>query len=202
VKILDLSGGHRNIWFNRFQSSTIYIDNRPEVLPNVLCDSRQLPFPDASFDHIVFDPPHAVHGIGSKMARYYGAYSPLEIQSIIRKTSREAYRVLKDEGFMNLKWNDHDIRLDHILKFFECWEPLYGQKVAGRSKHRSGTYWVALIKRPLGYQSITMMQRLLDFDGELMYQHKTGVDDAERPIRVRRHRDGAGVLFESGRRGL
>ena len=176
MKILDLSGGKRNIWFNRSHPFTIYLDNRPEMQPTVLCDTRQLPFPDHSFDHLVFDPPHAVHGKNSNMAKYYGYYSPQEIRSIVRGTAREAYRVLKPGGLMALKWNDHDVRLDHILKLLEAWEPLYGHKVAGRSKHRSGTYWLMLAKRPTGYATEASYQRILDFDGELMYQRKIGVD--------------------------
>lgn len=172
MRILDCSGGKRNVWFNRCHPNAVYIDNRPEMTPNVLCDSTQLPFPNEVFDLIVFDPPHGVHGEHSYMSKYYGRYNSQEILNLLRGTSREAYRVSKPEALMLLKWNDRDQRLDHILKQLEAWEPLFGHKIAERSSHRASTYWLALLKRPLGYQTFDSFQKVLDFQGELFYQHK------------------------------
>jgi hypothetical protein len=145
-----MSAGHRSIWFNRLHDEAVFVDIRLEVKPTVVADTTQLPFRSDFFDLIVFDPPHVTHGEGSDMAKYYGSHLAEEIRTLISRSSAEAYRVAMDEAFMAFKWNDHDVKLGRVLALMEGWEPLFGQKVAGRSKHRSGSYWVLLRKKPGG----------------------------------------------------
>jgi hypothetical protein len=142
VKILDLSAGNRAQWYNKQNPLTTYIDIRPEMSPDVVCDSTSLPFADRTFDLISFDPPHMCCGPASKMAAAYGHWTTGEIISLIERTAPEAHRVAKDEALLTLKWNDHDIRLQRVLDLLApCWEPLYGQTTAVRDKHRSATTW-------------------------------------------------------------
>jgi len=153
MRILDLSAGKRSIWFDRLYKDTVFVDIRPEVHPTVVADTTELPFANEFFDFIVFDPPHVTHGPGSTMAQYYGAFPAEVIRDIVKLSAKEAFRVAKDDSFMAFKWNDHDVKLQRILQLMEGWEPLFGQKVAGRDKHRSGSYWVLLRKRSGLYQN-------------------------------------------------
>jgi len=147
VKILDLSAGSRSIWFNRLHPSTVYVDIRPEMIPSVIADTQQLPFKENFFDLVVFDPPHVTCGPRSVMAKYYSSMEAEDIKRLIQLTSNEAYRVTTSTALMAFKWNDHDVKLERVIKLMEGWEPLFGQRVAGRTKHRSGTYWCMLRKR-------------------------------------------------------
>ncbi len=151
MKILDMSAGKRNIWFNPRYRDTVFVDIRPEMRPSVVCDTRNLPFPDKTFDFISFDPPHMVHGTTSTMGKYYGCYSGDEIKAIIRDSSQEAYRVSVEECLLAFKWNDHDVRLDHTLALMEGWEPLFGHQFKRSAGTKSSTYWILLRKVGVGY---------------------------------------------------
>lgn len=161
MRILDLSAGSRSIWFNRLHGEAVYVDIRPSMRPTVVADTLNLPFISGIFDLIVFDPPHVTCGPRSVMAKYYSSMEAEEIKNLVWKTSNEAYRVTTPTAVMALKWNDHDVKLDRILRLMEGWEPLFGQRVAGRSKHRSSTYWVLLKKRTPGYETINNVQTFL-----------------------------------------
>ena len=150
MKILDLSAGKRNIWFNRLHPDVVFVDIRPEMTPSVIADTRNLPFPSDFFDLIVFDPPHMVHGSTSKMAEYYGSLSGDEIKDLIRLSSIEAFRVSHASALMAFKWNDHDVRLDHTLPLMEGWEPLFGHNFKLKMFQKSTTSWVLLRKRSHG----------------------------------------------------
>lgn len=164
MKILDLSAGKRNIWFNRLYPNAIFVDIRPEMFPTVVADTTLLPFRDAFFDLIVFDPPHMVHGERSTMARYYGSLSGDEIKALISETSREAYRVSKPDTLLAFKWNDHDVRLDHTLALMEGWEPLFGHDFKRKATQKQSTYWVLLRKRASPYQNDTQLNKILCLD--------------------------------------
>jgi hypothetical protein len=161
MKILDLSGGKRNIWFNRLYPDAIFIDIRPEMSPTVLANSWNLPFQAGIFDLVVFDPPHMVHGEGSTMAEYYSRLKADEIKYLIRWTSAEAYRVSKPDSLLSFKWNDHDVRLDHILPLMEGYEPLFGHDFKRKPSQRSVTSWVLLRKRGGLYQNEVQLGRIL-----------------------------------------
>ena len=76
MKILDVCCGSRMFWFNKQEKHTTYMDIRNEILyykdrhlkrkveirPDVIGDFRKIPFSDSSFDLVVFDPPHLIHG--------------------------------------------------------------------------------------------------------------------------------------------
>ena len=72
-KILDVTCGARSIWFNKHHPAAVYCDKRQVeehsvfgktqrkrdniIIPDVLCDFTDLPFPDDSFALVVMDPP-------------------------------------------------------------------------------------------------------------------------------------------------
>ena len=68
-QILDACCGSRMFWFDKEHPATVFMDNRSfaktlcdgrrfEVKPDLIADFREIPFPDESFQLVVFDPPH------------------------------------------------------------------------------------------------------------------------------------------------
>ena len=43
MRILDLSAGRRAVWFDKKHPDATYLDKRPEVDPDIVCDTRSLP---------------------------------------------------------------------------------------------------------------------------------------------------------------
>lgn len=145
MKILDLSAGNRAVWFNKNHPLALYLDKRPEVNPDQVVDTNDIPLSVGSeFDLIVFDPPHMNCGPNSNMSKVYGYHKTKEILDTVERTGREAHRIASKNGLMALKWNDHDIKLKRILTLLPNWEPLFGHLVKN-GKH-SQTYWVMLLK--------------------------------------------------------
>ena len=146
MRILDLSAGSRAIWFDKQCSLATFVDIRPETNPTFVADSRNLPSEvGTGYDLVVFDPPHVNFGANAAMSKTYGYHTTGEIREIIALSAREAHRVTKENALMAFKWNDHDQKLKNILALMsEWWEPLFGHKVASRTKHSSSTTWVLL----------------------------------------------------------
>lgn len=146
-KILDLSAGKRVIWFDKNHPLAVYLDKRPEVNPDIVCDTRQIPDEvGTGYDLVVWDPPHLNTGANSRMSKSYGHHTTAEILDTIEKTAAEAHRVTSKGAFMAFKWNDHDIRLDRVMKLMPQWEPLFGH-CTNKDRPRSHTYWVMFMKR-------------------------------------------------------
>ncbi|GHU90759.1 methyltransferase [Clostridia bacterium] len=160
-------------WFDKANPATLFCDNREfsgelcdgrkfEVKPDMVCDFAALPFDDASFYHVVFDPPHLTRNTGnSKMAAIYGSLSekaaPNGYQMIkygelysdwkdmLTKGFSECFRVLKPFGTLVFKWSDIDIKVSEVLALSPI-KPLYGH----RSGKRSKTHWICFMKLPQG----------------------------------------------------
>lgn len=144
-KILDLSAGNRAIWYNKNHPMTTYLDKRPEVKPDIVCDTRFLPESvGRGFDLVVFDPPHLNTGKNSHMSSRYGHHTTAEILDTVEKTAKELIRVTTPNALMALKWNDHDIKLQRVFDLMPQWEPLFGHLTKSGSTSRSQTYWVLL----------------------------------------------------------
>lgn len=158
-RILDACCGSRMFWFNRYNPDVEFVDNREidneiiwrskdgkeeariTVKPTTVADFRHLPFPDNSFWHVVFDPPHLLNvGDNAWLAKKYGKL-PENWQEVIHDGFWECMRVLKPNGTLIFKWAEIDIKLSEVLKVIEA-NPLYG--------HRSGkhmtTHWMAFMK--------------------------------------------------------
>lgn len=115
MKILDLSAGNRAVWFNKTHPDVTYVDCRPEVEPDVVADTRNLP-PEigTGYDLIVFDPPHVNFGKNAEMSKTYGWHTTDEIRDIIKRSAAEAHRVSNEHALMAFKWND-------CSSCFGCW---------------------------------------------------------------------------------
>ena len=141
-------------WFDKNNPNVLFCDNRQleviandgrvfEVKPDVLCDFTDLPFPDGSFVHVVFDPPQLLYaGRGGQMELHYTRL-PRDWHPVIKKGFDECWRVLKNFGTLIFKWSEHDIPLKKVLDVIGR-EPLYGHK----SGKRSMTHWMCFVKLP------------------------------------------------------
>lgn len=143
MKVLDVSAGNRAVWFNKAHPCATFIDIRPEVNPDIVADSRALPaeLPN-DFDLVVFDPPHKNNAATGNMVRSYGHWTAQQIREIVAETAKEAHRVVRDDGLMAFKWNEHSRTLTDILGLLApYWEPLFGHGVTHQQR---GTSWVML----------------------------------------------------------
>ncbi len=148
MKILDLTAGNRAVWFNKKHPDTLYLDKRMKVKPDIVCDIRRIPKRVGSgFSLVVFDPPHMNCGRRSNMSKVYGYHTTAEILDTVEKTSKEVYRITKRNALMAFKWNNHDIKLERVLKLMKHWEPLFGHLTKDGPNSKSQTYWVMLKRR-------------------------------------------------------
>lgn len=150
-------------WFNHHEPHTVYMDKREmesqtiwkskdgkterkfEVKPDIVADFQNIPFPDNTFYHVVFDPPHLLRlGDTSWLAKKYGKLND-DWKAILGGGFRECMRVLKPFGTLVFKWNETDIPVSEILKVFGV-EPLYGHKSGKGGK----THWLVFMKFPNG----------------------------------------------------
>ena len=159
--ILDACCGSRMFWFDRKNPNVTFVDVRKvddEVIyeskdgkdirhltvdPDVVADFRNLPFPDESFWHIVFDPPHLIN-IGPRgwIGKKYGKL-PKDWMPLIHDGFHECWRVLKTYGTLIFKWNEDQITVKEVLECIGV-QPLYGHKSGRASK----THWMAFVKLP------------------------------------------------------
>ena len=155
--VLDACCGGKMMWFDKDDDRAVFADCRSEVmdvshctsnpgkkevLPDVLHDFRDMDFPDGSFHHVVFDPPH-VRGISMKSVTgfSYGSLDKDCWQNDLKRGFAECFRVLKPNGTLIFKWNEVDIPLKDILALTPE-KPLYGH----RSGKKANTHWVCFIK--------------------------------------------------------
>ena len=152
--ILDACCGGKMFWFNKQHPNTLYIDNRKreagheanrrnhKIIPDVVCDFRELPFSDKSFKLVVFDPPHLIgKPNGCRMTKTYGCLIAETWQDDIKKGFNECWRVLDDFGVLIFKWNEASIKRKEILEVIQR-EPLFGHQI--RSK--IPTHWFCFMK--------------------------------------------------------
>lgn len=162
--ILDACCGSKMFWFDKNNPNVEFVDIREmdtqviwtshdgkeerscSVKPTTVADFTNLPFPDNSFYHVVFDPPHLTRlGETSWLAKKYGILpsDPEECKPLIKDGFDECMRVLKPYGTLIFKWSEIDIKLSDILKTIDE-TPLYGH----RSGKLSKTHWLAFMKLP------------------------------------------------------
>lgn len=167
--ILDVACGGRMFYFDKNDPRVLFCDKRRvkttlcdgrefEVSPDIQADFTNLPFADASFSVVVFDPPHLTRYTGkSKYKERHGGLAeipaPTGWQSIkygalydnwpdmITKGFSECFRVLAPNGVLIFKWNETDIPLKEILRLTPE-KPVFGH----RSGKRSKTHWVCFFK--------------------------------------------------------
>jgi ubiquinone/menaquinone biosynthesis C-methylase UbiE len=145
-RVLDACCGSRMFWFDKTDARALFLDRRQEVCedpqgrdivinPDTLGDFTALPFDDETFSLVVFDPPHTFSGAQSVMAKKYGTLKA-GWRDEIRAGFAECFRVLKPDGVLVFKWNEHRVPVATVLSLTPE-KPLFGQRAGARAKtHR------------------------------------------------------------------
>lgn len=153
-RVLDACCGSRMFWFDKNNPDVEFCDNRElhttlcdarklDIKPDTFADFTALPFPDNTFYHVVFDPPHFVAaGDKSWLAQKYG-HLPKEWKPLLHDGFAECMRVLKPNGTLIFKWNEYQIPVREVIDAIG-WTPMYGHKSGKNQK----THWLAFIKPP------------------------------------------------------
>lgn len=151
--ILDVCCGSRMFWFNKRDTRAVFADIRAEehklcdgrrlvISPDLVADFRALPFADASFPVVVFDPPHLERvGQTAWMGKKYGRLNKKTWRADIRAGFKEAFRVLRPHGVLIFKWNETQIPVSQILELTEQ-KPVIGQRTGKNDK----THWITFVK--------------------------------------------------------
>lgn len=151
--ILDVACGSGMFYFDKTRKDLVTMDIRREnfiihgkkvnVNPDVVGDFRDIQFPDETFHHVIFDPPHLISpGNNSIMKAQYGGLNKDTWKDDIKTGFEECWRVLKNGGTLVFKWSEHDISLGKVLDICPI-KPLYG--------HRRGkTVWLVFVKEEVG----------------------------------------------------
>lgn len=157
--ILDATCGCRSIWFNKNHPECLYMDIREEhdsviwkstkndsvrtisVEPDVIADFTDMPFPNESFNLVVFDPPHMIKlGDNAWLKKKYGRL-PENWPQLIHDGFKECMRVLKPYGTLIFKWSEIQISTRDVINTIGQ-EPLFGH----RSGKNMNTHWLCYMK--------------------------------------------------------
>lgn len=151
--ILDMCCGSRMFWFDKKDDRAIFSDIRKEehtlcdgrrliISPDLIADFRALPFADASFPIVVFDPPHLERvGDNAWMGKKYGRLNKDTWRDDLRQGFKEAFRVLWPYGVLIFKWNETQIPVRQILALTDR-KPVIGQRTGKGDK----THWIIFMK--------------------------------------------------------
>jgi SAM-dependent methyltransferase len=148
------------MWFDKADSRALFIDRREEtvkaergpqskghkdkvIAPDVLADFTDMPFPDGSFDLVVFDPPHLTtkHGTTGVLSQTYGVLFP-GWEEMLAGGFKECFRVLRDRGTLIFKWCEVEIPLYRVLALTPE-KPLFGHQ----SGRKAQTHWITFLKQ-------------------------------------------------------
>ena len=152
--ILDPASSMRSFYFDKKDDRVLFGDIRVKethlltngqtihIEPDEVMDFRAIPYPDQSFQCVVFDPPHMLNlSEKSWMRKKYGVLDKETWRDDISKGFAECFRVLKDQGTLIFKWNEVSIPLKEILTLTP-YRPVLGHP----SGKRMGTHSVLFIK--------------------------------------------------------
>ena len=145
-------------WFDRKDDRAVFVDKRREshtlrdkssrggsrtltINPDIVADFTALPFSDNKFSVVIFDPPHLIRA-GKKgwQAKKYGKLEG-DWRNELRQGFAECFRVLKPEGTLIFKWNEHEVPVSEILALTPA-RPLIGQRCGKTAK----THWIVFLK--------------------------------------------------------
>ena len=163
--VLDACCGSRMFWFDRQNPAVVYVDKRREshklrdvsskggarmlvVDPDMQADFTALPFDECTFAMVVFDPPHLIrNGRKGWLAKKYGKLGS-DWREELRQGFRECFRVLRHEGTLVFKWNEHEIPVSQILALTPE-KPLVGNRCGKSAK----SHWIVFMKKERGTNS-------------------------------------------------
>lgn len=152
--ILDPASSTRSFYFDKTDSRVVFGDIREDethlltngqtihIKPDEVMDFRAIPYPDATFEMVIFDPPHRFNlSDSSDFIKKYGVLTKETWKADLAQGFTECFRVLKPYGTLVFKWSEVSINLKEILA-------LTNQKavIGHRSGKRMSTHWVLFIK--------------------------------------------------------
>ena len=148
------------MWFNKAHPNTIYFDIRFEpkglidirpnfsVEPDIVGDFTDLPFDDAMFKLVLFDPPHIHRPNGKSEKSIMGKKFGILLdgwEEVIAAGFSECWRVLDDYGTLVFKWSEETIPVRTVLGLLpEGMDPLFGHTTSRNGK----TKWMTFMKFP------------------------------------------------------
>jgi SAM-dependent methyltransferase len=126
--ILDPASSMRSFYFDKNDPRVVFGDIREDethlltnnqtikIKPDQVMDFRSIPYADASFQCVVFDPPHMLNlSEKSWMRKKYGVLDSQSWREDIAQGFKECFRVLKPNGTLIFKWNEVSVPLKEIL---------------------------------------------------------------------------------------
>ena len=148
---LDVACGARSFYFDKQDERVLKCDVHPrnpvllngrtlDVSPDMVADFRELPFPDKSFNLVIFDPPHLTGDHGWR-SDYYGKLDARNWREDLAKGFRECLRVLKPCGVLVFKWYEYRIPLKDVLALCPA-KPIIGNRRPKASK----THWILFMR--------------------------------------------------------
>lgn len=155
AQILDACCGGRMWWWDKQHPLALYMDKRAEekganperpnwhITPDVIADFRAMPFGDATFQMVVFDPPHIIREKPSGIyPLYYGTLHPDTEQDDLRRGFAECWRVLAPGGTLVFKWAGPLARVEPHFPAM----PIVGQRIL-RKGSGLGSRWIIFYKQ-------------------------------------------------------
>lgn len=161
MRILDVTCGTKSIWYQKNLPFVTYLDQRSETIntlqngnrlkcrrtlrikPDILAQWQHLPFKDAIFDLVVWDPPHIIRKDNQKnsiLKMKYGVLNKETWRQDLRLGAAEIFRVLRPDGVLCFKWAETDITLNQVFPLFP-YKPLFGTRTNhGKRGGSSGSY--------------------------------------------------------------
>ena len=123
-----------------------------KVEPDIVADLKKLPFKDAVFNMIIFDPPHGSFNIESFLGVKYGGLSQKEFKLLVVWASVEFARVLKDGGVVFVKIMEVEDRYNIVERAFLNFKKLLVIKHKSRRAvkiSKAITVWQLYVKKPV-----------------------------------------------------
>jgi hypothetical protein len=156
--ILDACCGAKFIWIDKNNPFVVFNDIRKEykgfigrrknieIMPDINCDFRKLPFLNNKFKLIIFDPPHILGNMDkSTLKACYGVLNKDTYENMLKEGIIELWRVLDNYGILLFKFNNVHISFENILNLFPD-KPLI-QTSTNRSKNTESR-WFVFMKIP------------------------------------------------------
>lgn len=166
--ILDPASSVRSFYFNKKDSRVLFGDIRVKethlltngqtihIEPDEVMDFRSIPYPDNTFQMVIFDPPHRFNlSEGSDFIKKYGVLQKETWKNDLAQGFSECFRVLKDNGTLVFKWSEVSIKLSEILQLTDR-KPVLGHP----SGKRMGTHWVLFMKTDEEQEEVSAVKLL------------------------------------------
>jgi hypothetical protein len=167
---LDACCGYRHMWKEKDTSNVIFLDIRKRVKPDIVADSRWLPFRDEVFDKIYCDPPHMIRtdvrsilestkrGHSKIHAQYFDEYGVWTSRSswisFLFRTNIEFSRVLKADGTLWYKLIDGKdyriIKLAEVTRYMDNFELIEKKALPQKKSWSKNVTYELLFKKRNG----------------------------------------------------